>query len=113
MSEFFELVGFPPHPFGGALLVVCAIIWGVRARRKVRPALLALQVAIIVALGTRLAVFVSAESFSPVGLFSEIAGLTLGKLFMFWVLAWLIIKLIFTIRAHNDNSKIFTRNRKS
>lgn len=113
MSEFISLVDFPPHPVGGALLVLCAIIWGLRARRKVRPALLALQVAAISSLAVCLAEFASAETFTFFGLLHIIASWTVGKVFMFWVLAWLIIKLIFTIRAHNDNTKIFTRNRKS
>ncbi len=113
MSEVLAVFGFPPHPFGVALIVLCSLLWGFRSRFKNRPYLLALQAAIVAGLVAQLAIALQAGSISPTHLIMDIAKLSVGQLIMFWFFCWLIIKLIFIIRGRNDSANIFTRNRNS
>lgn len=113
MSEILIVFGFPPHPSGVALIVLCSLVWGFRSRFKNRPYLLGLQAAIVAGLVARLAIALQAGTFSPTRLLTDIAQLSIGQLVMFWFFCWLIIKLIFIIRGRNDSANIFTRNRNS
>lgn len=111
MPEFLALFGFPPHPIGAVCVVAFSLLWSLRARRKVRPYLLALQVAII---SNVLAAGLIFLRDNITGSFiASVANITVGQIAMFWLIAWLIISLIFLIRARNDSSNIFTRNRNS
>ena len=58
MFGLLELVGFPPHPIGVVCILLVASFWGLHARLKNRPYLLALQAAVVAGLFARLAIAV-------------------------------------------------------
>jgi len=111
MLGFVEQLGFPPSPIVGAVIIICAIIWGTQSRRKNRPYLLAMQAALVACMVSTLALALQGDSIGVAELLSEILRITFGYMLMHWALCWLIIALIFTIRGRNDNANIFTRNR--
>lgn len=111
MLGLLDSIGFPPHPIGVGLILVCSVLWGLRGRLRGRPYLLALQAAIAAGLLARIGIALQSGSFSFNFLLSDIAALTIGHFVMFWFFCWLIISLIFTIRKRNDSTNIFTRSR--
>lgn len=111
MLGLVEQLGFPPHPLAGAIIVLCAVIWGLRSRKKNRPYLLAIQAALTAALVSTLVISLQSGNTDMASLLSAILRITFGHILMFWALCWLIISLILTIRRRNDNANIFTRNR--
>lgn len=111
MSGMFELFGFPPHPVGVVLIILCALLWGLRSRLKGRPYLLAFQAAVVSRLLSRIFITFQADGFTPAGMLEDIVTLTIGQFLMFWFLCWLIISLVFAIRKRNDSANIFTRSR--
>jgi hypothetical protein len=112
MLGLLENFGFPPHPAGVGFIILCSLIWGLRSRRKNRTYPLAMQAAIVAAFLTGLTIAIQSDSFSFSTVLGEITSLTIGQFIMFWFFCWLIVSLIFTIRARNDAANIFTRNRK-
>lgn len=111
MFGLLELVGFPPHPIGVVCILLVASFWGLRARLKNRPYLLALQAAVVAGFFARLAIAVQNGVLSFTAMLSDILTLTIGQFVMCWFFCWLIISLIFIIRKRNDSTNIFTRNR--
>lgn len=111
MLGFLELFGFPPSPLGGVCLLVISLIWAINARRKLKPYWVALQVAIVSSITARVLTYVFQSDGDSVGFVAFVTSLTIGKIMMYWLISWLIVTMVFLIRARNDSANIFTRNR--
>ena len=51
--------------------------------------------------------------FSPLLFFRNFMAMTFGSFFIHYLIAWLIIILVFFVRFRNHSERIFTRNRDS
>ena len=111
MADWQSLLGLPPGPIGAGVLVLASLIWGMNAKKKQRPLLMAIQVSLLAVFLQHLFSALSAG----IGFFSALAvnilGMTFGAYLLHVFVAWLIIRLAFLLRFRNDNSRIFTRNR--
>ena len=111
MLGLVELTGFPPHPFEGACIIVCALFLGLRSRRTKRSYLFAIQAALVACLISTAGLSLQDDDAGSGKVFEAVLQINFGQIMMFWLMSWLIIALIFTIRGRNDSGNIFTRNR--
>ena len=111
MSDWIILLGWPPHPFSGGILVLLSLAYGMQARLRLRPSLLALQVGFICLIGNTILLSMFDGNMMPFDLINALLTQTFGYLLGYTIIGWLIIKLCFIIRSHYDQSNIFTRNR--
>tara|TARA_B110000971_G_scaffold220534_1_gene264376 strand:- start:410 stop:748 length:339 start_codon:yes stop_codon:yes gene_type:complete len=112
MSPWLSLFELPPHPASGVFLVVCALVWGTRSRRKTRPYLLAAQAAILALVLAQIGISLSQGDASLFNTVSAVLQVNVGHLVLLWASAWVIIRGVAAIRGRNNNANIFTRNRK-
>ena len=112
MLGLLDLLGWPPSLLDSGILFVIAMLWGTQARRKIRPYLLAIQVGVVVTIVTALLDAITSGQLLPSGILSLILSQTLGQFTGFAIMGWLIIRICFIIRFRNDQSNIFTRNRR-
>jgi hypothetical protein len=110
VSDWLQLIGWPPSIITGGLLIFLALGYGTQARKKLRPLLLAIQVALITLLVSAL---INGAKLGISGIASTLLSLTFGAFLSHLIISWLIIKLCFIIRFRNGQTKIFTRNRRS
>ena len=110
MSDWLNLIGWPPSIITGGLLIFLALGYGTQARVKLRPLLLAIQVALITLL---LSALIEAFTLGLSAILNAVLSQTLGTFLGFLIIGWLIIKLCFIIRLRNGQTNIFTRNRRS
>jgi hypothetical protein len=113
LDEWLNLLGWPPSLLNGGLLLLLAVAYGTQAKRKLRPYLLAIQVGLIVTIASIIIDNVGAGKFLPSELLISFLTVRFGAFFGFAIIGWLIIRICFIIRFRNDQSNIFTRNRRS
>jgi len=111
--DLLELMGWPPSVIKGGLVFVFSLAYGVQARIKLRPLLLAAQVGVICVISNALIESIMAGNIWPNDLIKTLLSQTFGSLFGLTIIGWLIIKFCFIIRFRNLQSNIFTRNRRS
>lgn len=111
MSDWLILLGWPPSPISGGVLVLLSLAYGMQARLRLRPSLLALQVGFICLIGNTILLSIFDGNMMPFDLTNALLTQTFGYLLGYTIIGWLIIKLCFIIRSHNDQANIFTRNR--
>lgn len=110
MSDWLYLIGWPPSIITGGLLIFLSLGYGTQARRKLRPMLLAIQVALLTLI---LSTLYSALNTGPFGMLKALLAQSFGTFLGVLIISWLIIKLFFIIRSRNEQTNIFTRNRRS
>ena len=113
MFDLLELMGWPPSVLAGGMVLLFSLAYGMQARMKLRPLLLAAQVGIICLVANALIESIMAGLYWPGDLMKAFLSQTLGTLFGLCIIGWLIIKLCFIVRSRNEQSNIFTRNRRS
>ena len=113
MVEWFDLLGWPPSLVSGGILLLVSIAYGTQAKRKLRPAMLSLQISLITILASTVIGNVSSGKFLPSELLYAFLSVNFGMFFSFAIIGWLIVQICFIIRFRNDQSNIFTRNRRS
>ncbi len=109
MSDWLQLIGWPPSIVTGGLLVFLSLGYGTQARKKLRPILLAVQVAVITFL---ISALISGFQKGLLGVTSALLSEPVGTLLGYFIIGWLIIKLCFIIRLRKGQTNIFTRNRR-
>lgn len=110
MSEWLNLLGWPPSLITGGLLIFLSLGYGTQARQKLRPILLAIQVAFLTLI---LSTLYYALNTGPLGMLKAILAQSFGTFLGILIISWLIIKLCFIFRFRNGQANIFTRNRRS
>ena len=102
---------------------ICVVFWGsraadssrrnfgIQAKVKTRPYLLALQAAFAAIIIGQFAVTLGEAGVAPVFFFNQFMSVTFGVMFSHFFGAWLLITLVFFVRFRNHNARIFTRNR--
>ena len=109
MFDLLQLLGWPPSLLTGGLLILLSLVYGIQARIKLRPILLAVQVALIIIIFDA---FINATDIWPADLAGALLTQTVGKLLGYFIISWLIIRVCFILRFRNSQSNIFTRNRR-
>ncbi len=109
MSDWLQLIGWPTSIVTGGLLVLLSLGYGTQARKKLRPILLAFQVAIITLV---ISALISGFQKGALGVSSALLSEPVGTLLGYFIVGWLIIKFCFIIRLRKGQANIFTRNRK-
>ena len=109
MSDWIQLIGWPPSIVTGGLLVFLSLGYGTQARKKLRPILLAVQVAVITFVISNL---ISGFQKGVLGVTGALLSESVGTLLGYFIIGWLIIKLCFIIRLRKGQTNIFTRNRR-
>ena len=112
MTPWFYLFAFPPDIASSVVLLICALVWGTRSRRKTRPYLLALQAALVALTLSQVGLHFWQNGATVFTILSGVLKTSFGQLVLFWAIAWVIIRTSFAIRGRNENANIFTRNRK-
>ena len=110
MSDWLHLIGWPPSIITGGLLIFLSLGFGTQARRKLRPILLAVQVALLTLI---ISTLYNALDTGASGMLKAILTQSFGMFLGVFTISWLIIKLCFIIRFRNGQTNIFTRNRRS
>ena len=110
MSDWLHLIGWPPSIITGGLLFFLSLGFGTQARRKLRPILLAVQVALLTLI---ISTLYNALDTGASGMLKAILTLSFGMFLGVFTISWLIIKLCFIFRFRNGQTNIFTRNRRS
>ena len=113
MSAFGFLSVFLNQPVQAGALLVIAVLFAIQAKRKMRPYLLAIQVALAAVIIGQFAETLSTVGFSPIGFFDNFTAITFGTFLAYYLAAWVLIHLVFFVRFRNHNERIFTRNRDS
>lgn len=108
MSNWLQLIGWPPSIITGGLLIFLSLGYGTQARKKLRPILLAVQVALIMFIVSAL---IEGANLGIPGMLTTLLSQTFGVFVTYLIIGWLIIKLCFIIRFRNEQTNIFTRNR--
>ena len=109
MSDWLHLIGWPPSIITGGLLIFLSLGYGTQARKKLRPILLAVQVALITLI---ISTLMDGVQQGVSAMASALLSKTVGTFLSYLIIGWLIIKLCFIIRLRNEQSNIFTRNRR-
>ena len=109
MSDWLQLIGWPTSIVTGGLLVLLSLGYGTQARKKLRPILLAVQVAVITFV---ISTLISGFKKGALGVTSVLLSEPVGTLLGYFIVGWLIIKICFIIRLRKGQTNIFTRNRK-
>ena len=113
MTEMSFISGFLGQPVQAGATIILAVLFALQAKKKMRPYLLAIQVALAAIIIGQFAATLSDDGFSPLLFFRNFMAMTFGSFFMHYLIAWLIIILVFFARFRNHNERIFTRNRDS
>jgi hypothetical protein len=108
VSNWLQLIGWPPSIITGGLLIFLSLGYGTQARKKLRPILLAVQVALITFIVSAL---IEGANLGIPGMLTTLLSQTFGVFVTYLIIGWLIIKLCFIIRFRNEQTNIFTRNR--
>lgn len=90
-----------------------SVLYGTQAKRKLRPYLLSVQVSLIVILISTIIGNVTDGNLLPTDFLKSLFGQTFGHFLGYMIISWLIIQICFIIRFRNDQSNIFTRNRRT
>lgn len=108
-TAFLFGVPFVPVQVGAAILL--SLAFGLQAKAKARPYILAIQAGLGAIFIGQFAITLFANGVSPLAFFNNFTAITLGNLLGHIFFAWLIITLVFFVRFRNHNGRIFTRNR--
>jgi hypothetical protein len=110
VSDWLHLIGWPPSIITGGLLIFLSLGYGTQARQKLRPILLAVQVALLTLI---LSTVYNALHTGASGMLKALLTQSFGTFLGVFTISWLIIKLCFIITSRNGKTNIFTRNRRS
>lgn len=111
MTEYVSFLGVSVLPIQVGATALLALIFGIQAKVKARPYLLALQAAFAAIIIGQFGVTLGEAGVAPVFFFNQFMSVTFGVMFSHFFGAWLLITLVFFVRFRNHNARIFTRNR--
>lgn len=111
MSRMSSLLGYPFEPVQFGATIVLALIFGVQAKLKMRPYLLAVQAALAGILIGRFAATLVSDGLAPTAFITNFLSVTFGVMVSHFFVCWLLIILVFFLRFRSHNARIFTRNR--
>ena len=111
MVEFLSLFGFPVAPAQAGAVVLFALFFGIQAKLKNRPFVLAIQSTLAACIVGQFATTLFDVGFNLTNFFSNFLTLTFGAFLTLLTISWIVISLVFFLRLRNQNARIFTRNR--